>query len=180
MFLNVKYYKYIHIAVPMSVTDLNAVEKLPNQLPVEFSTVYCLVNNAGLALGVATVDQNNVNDAKTMIDTNVLGVIALCSAFIPGMRIRGSGHIINIGSCAGIYAYTTGSVYNASKYAIKGFTEAALHDLVDTPIRVTHISPGLVGNTEFSTVRFGGDNAKASAGIIIHGNVSYVLLNVCN
>jgi NADP-dependent 3-hydroxy acid dehydrogenase YdfG len=93
----------------------------------------------GLALGVTSVESNNVEDAKTVIDTNVVGVIALSSAFLPGMKQRGEGHLVNMGSVAGHYAYTTGSVYNASKYAVRGFTEAARHDLAGTPIRVTHI-----------------------------------------
>ena len=125
--------------VAVSVTDLDAIKALPSTLPKEFQDVSILVNNAGLALGVTPVESNNVEDAKTVIDTNVVGVIALCSAFLPGMKQRGEGHLINMGSVAGHYAYTTGSVYNASKYAVRGFTEAARHDLAGTPIRVTHI-----------------------------------------
>ena len=121
----------------MSVTDLEAVAALPTQLPSNFADVYCLVNNAGLALGVSSVDQvttpnyqnthsphhlhmlsflsdwfsqNNVIDSKTMLDSNVLGTIAFCSAFVPGMKQRGAGHIVNMGSCAGQYAYANGSV----------------------------------------------------------------------
>ena len=147
-----------------------------------------LVNNAGLALGVTPVESNDVKSAQVVLDTNVLGTIAICSAFLPGMKERGSGHLITMGSVAvryywrckfiililistkfhcfslaqGHYAYINGSVYNASKYAVRGFTEAARHDLAGTPIRVTHISPGMVGGTEFSNVRLG-DDAKASA-----------------
>jgi serine 3-dehydrogenase len=76
------------------------------------------------------------------------------------MKKRGEGQVINMGSVAGHYAYSSGSVYNASKYAVRGFTEAARHDLAGTPIRMTHISPGLVGETEFSDVRFGGTNTE--------------------
>lgn len=147
--------------VAMSVADTEKVAALPESLPEEFKAVDVLVNNAGLALGVATVDENSVTDAKTVLDTNVLGVIAFCSAFLPGMKKRNFGHIINIGSVAGHYAYANGSVYNASKYGVLGFTEAARHDLASTPIRITHISPGLVGNTEFSNVRFNDDADKA-------------------
>jgi len=167
---------HVHI-VPLSVTDTDAVAALPAALPAPFRDVYCLVNNAGLALGVSPVDKNVVADAKTMLDANVLGTIAFCSAFIPGMKARGAGHVVNMGSCAGKYAYANGTVYNASKvraqecpftstplllthllhtqYAVHGFTEAARHDLGPTPIRVTHIAPGLVGGTEFSLVRLG-------------------------
>jgi NADP-dependent 3-hydroxy acid dehydrogenase YdfG len=88
------------------------------------------------------------------------------------MKARGAGHIINMGSVAGHYAYASGSIYNASKYAVRGFTEAARHDLVGSPIRVTHISPGLVGNTEFSVVRLG-DGEKAKAGMSVFQLVEY-------
>ena len=150
------------LTVPISVTDFDAIAALPEKLTDEFKNVDIIVNNAGLALGVNTVDNNNLNDAKTVLDTNILGTIAICSAFIPQMKARGSGHVINIGSVAGHYAYATGSVYNASKYAIHGFTLAARHDLMGTPIRVTHISPGLVANTEFSNVRLKDDNKAAA------------------
>lgn len=112
----------VHI-VSISVNDTNAIKALPSALPKDFQDVTILVNNAGLALGVTTVENNIVEDAKTVIDTNVMGVIALCSAFLPGMKARGEGHLINMGSVAGHYAYTSGSVYNASKYAVRGFTE---------------------------------------------------------
>lgn len=150
------------ITVTMSVTDKKLVSELPSQLPSEFSSVYCLVNNAGLVLGVSSVEANSVDNAQIVLDTNVVGMISMCSAFLPGMKERGCGHVINMGSCAGHYAYATGSIYNASKYAVRGFSEAARHDLAGTPIRITHISPGLVGNTEFSFVRLG-DQKKADA-----------------
>jgi NADP-dependent 3-hydroxy acid dehydrogenase YdfG len=147
--------------VGLSVTDREAVAELPDLLPDDFADVSVLVNNAGLALGVTDVASNSVDEALVVMKTNVIGVIAMCSAFVPGMKIRGEGHIINMGSIAGFYAYSNGSTYNASKFAVRGFTEAARHDLVGTPLRVTHISPGLVGNTEFSNIRFHGDDDKA-------------------
>lgn len=159
----------IHI-VPLSVTDYDAVQALPSQLPKEFQEVDILVNNAGLALGVNSVETNAIADAQKVIETNVLGTIALSSAFLPGMKARGRGHLVNMGSVAGHYSYATGSVYCASKYAIHGFTLAARHDLIATPIRVTHISPGLVGNTEFSNVRLGDDN-KAAA---VYDNIQHL------
>lgn len=148
--------------VAMSVTDTAKVAALPKELPKEFQNVSILINNAGLALGVSSVDQNDVESASIVLETNVLGTIAFCSAFLPGMIQRNEGHVINIGSVAGHYSYATGSVYNASKYAVHGFTSAARHDLAGTPIRVTHISPGLVSNTEFSNVRLK-DDQKAAA-----------------
>jgi len=152
----------------LSVTDFQAVEALPKLLPQEFANADILVNNAGLALGVSSVDTNSISDAKIVMETNVLGVVAFCSAFLPGMKERGNGHVINIGSVAGHYAYATGSIYNASKFAINGFTLAARHDLAGTPIRITHISPGLVGGTEFSNVRLK-DDEKAAA---VYQNIS--------
>lgn len=149
--------------VVLSVNDYDMIAKLPSSLPETFAKVDILVNNAGLALRVDSVEENNISDAATVINTNVLGVIVFCSAFLPGMKERGQGHIINMGSCAGHYAYAKGSVYNASKYALRGYTEAARHDLAGTPIRVTHLSPGLVGNTEFSNVRLSDDLRAAAA-----------------
>jgi NADP-dependent 3-hydroxy acid dehydrogenase YdfG len=89
----------VHI-VPMSVTDFDLVAALPSSLPDAFKNVDILVNNAGLALGVASADSNDIDDARTVLDTNVMGSIALCRAFLPGMKERGSGHIINMGSVA--------------------------------------------------------------------------------
>jgi 3-hydroxy acid dehydrogenase/malonic semialdehyde reductase len=117
-----------------------------------------LVNNAGLALGVSGVAENDMEHVRQMMDTNVMAVIAFSRAFIPGMRSRGRGHLINIGSIAGHEVYSGGSVYCATKHAVDAFTTAARHDLLGTPIRVTAISPGLV-NTEFSTIRFGDKSA---------------------
>lgn len=147
--------------VTMSVTDKEAVAALPKELPKKFQDVEVLVNNAGLALGVSPAYENSVTDAQTVMDTNVIGIVSFCKAFLPGMMERGCGHILNMGSIAGYYAYSNGSVYNASKYAVLGFTEAARHDVVGTPIRVTHISPGMVGSTEFSNVRLSDDEKAA-------------------
>ena len=98
-----------------------------------------------------------MNDAVTVINTNVTGLIAFVTTFVKGMICRGKGHIIDMGSIAGHIPYQNGAIYNASKFAINGFTNACRFDLMHTPIRVTHISPGLVGNTEFSNVRLGSD-----------------------
>jgi 3-hydroxy acid dehydrogenase/malonic semialdehyde reductase len=164
----------VHV-VALSVADSKAVEALPASLPVEFRNVSVLVNNAGLALGVTSVDANIVADAEQVLQTNVMGVIAMCRAFLPGMIERGEGHLINMGSVAGHYSYATGSVYCASKYAVRGFTEAARHDLAGTPIRVTHISPGLVGNTEFSNVRLK-DDEKAK---LVYANLEALVPEDC-
>ena len=142
----------IHVQI-LDVRDVEACMALPTQLPADFSDVAVLVNNAGLALGVSTVDTNDLGQAENMLATNVLGLMAMCRAFAPGMKQREEGHIINIGSIAGHFPYASGSAYNASKFAVTGFTAAARHDLLNSPVRVTHVSPGLVGNTEFSNVR---------------------------
>jgi 3-hydroxy acid dehydrogenase/malonic semialdehyde reductase len=142
----------VHL-VEMSVTDLDAVAKLPDSLPADFKNVSILVNNAGLAIGTPSVFDNKHIDIKTVMDTNVTGTIAFCAAFLPGMKARGEGHIVNMGSIAGHKAYLNATVYIASKHAIHGFCEAARFDLLETPIKVSHIVPGLVGNTEFSNVR---------------------------
>jgi hypothetical protein len=98
--------------VTLSVTDYDAVASLPNKLPKDFQDVDILVNNAGLALGVTSVDQNNINDAKQVLDTNVLGTIALCSAFVPGMKQRGRGHIVNMGSVAVSFHFYLFYIFN--------------------------------------------------------------------
>ena len=151
----------VHL-VQLSVTDLDAIKQLPNALPNDFKDVSILVNNAGLAIGTPSVFENDAVDIKTVMDTNVTGTIAFCTAFLPGMKARGEGHVVNMGSIAGHKTYINASVYIASKHAIYGFCEAARHDLCDTPIKVTHIVPGLVGNTEFSNVRLK-DETKVAA-----------------
>lgn len=148
--------------VSMDVRDLKAIEALPGNLPEEFSEVDVLINNAGLALGTQSVQDNVIEDIRTMLETNVLGVVALTKAISVGMVTRNRGHIVNIGSTAGWGAYAGGSGYCASKHALRAFTDAARDDLMATNIRVTLISPG-AAETEFSLVRFKGDADKAAA-----------------
>mmetsp|Transcript_32664 Transcript_32664/g.57915 ORF Transcript_32664/g.57915 Transcript_32664/m.57915 type:complete len:195 (+) Transcript_32664:1-585(+) len=120
-----------------------------------------LVNNAGLALGVASAIENELANIQTMLATNVQAVMCLVAAFGPRMKERGKGHIVNISSVAGHECYVGGSAYCATKHAVNAFTIATRHDLAGTPIRVTAISPGMV-ETDFSKVRFGGDESKAA------------------
>jgi len=149
------------LPVTLDVSDLPAVKALPEKLAeAGMPEVDILVNNAGLALGVSSADENDMLEVQTMLQTNVLGVMALVSAFGPGMRARSRGHIVNISSVAGHECYVGGSAYCATKHAVNAFTIASRHDLAGTPIRVTAISPGMV-ETEFSQVRFGGDAEKA-------------------
>jgi predicted outer membrane repeat protein len=151
----------VHTIV-QDVRDLEAVGRLPEQLPEEFKDVELLVPNAGLALGVAPIHETDLEDATAMIETNVTSVVTLLRAFTPSMVQRNHGHIIFIGSIAGHEAYSGGAVYCATKHAIDAIATSVRHDLVGTDIRVTTISPGAV-KTEFSVVRFKGDEGKADA-----------------
>ena len=146
----------------MDVRDTPAVMALPASLPEPFHQVDILVNNAGLALGVDPADDVNLEDARTMIDCNIMAVITFTKVFSAPMRERNNGHIINLGSIAGKESYAGGAVYCATKHAVEAMTIAARHDFVGTNIRVTSISPGAV-KTEFSVVRFKGDDSKADA-----------------
>ncbi|KRW98514.1 hypothetical protein PPERSA_00111 [Pseudocohnilembus persalinus] len=145
--------------IKLDLSDVEAIKKLPEQL--KNKNIDILVNNAGLALGVTGIDNNNIEDSIKVVQTNLIAVITLCSLFIPGMKERKRGHVINISSVAGQEAYEGGSVYCASKFAINGFSMAGRFDLAGTPVKVTTISPGLV-ETEFSQVRFKGDQEKAA------------------
>jgi NADP-dependent 3-hydroxy acid dehydrogenase YdfG len=130
------------------------------ELPEQFAPVDLLLNNAGLALGVAPAQEADLNDWETRIDTNIKGLCALTRAVLPGMVKRNSGHVINMGSVAGTYPYPGGNVYGATKAFVKQFSKNLLSDLVHTKVRVTNIEPGLC-QTEFSIVRMHGDKQKA-------------------
>jgi NADP-dependent 3-hydroxy acid dehydrogenase YdfG len=142
-------------------SELERVGKLPDELPAEFAHVDILINNAGLALGKPSVEDAPFADVQQVLLTNVNAAITIATAFLRGMRARGCGHVVCVGSIAGHETYAGGSVYCASKHAITAWTAAARHDLVGTPIRMTCVSPGAV-ETEFSIVRFG-DKDKADA-----------------
>jgi len=151
-------------AVLLDVTDLAAVARLPSELPPAFQDVTLLLNNAGLASGFGGVSSFDMQDMEVMIDTNVKGLGACCRAFLPGMLARKRGHIINISSIAGKASYPGGAFYCASKFAVEAITAAMRAEVVATPIRVTTVSPGWVNEgTEFSKVRFGGDEERARA-----------------
>lgn len=129
-------------------------------LPEEWKEIDVLVNNAGLALGLESLDEGDFADWDTMIDTNIKGLLNMSRFVVPGMRERNRGHIINIGSVAGDAAYAGGNVYCATKAAVKTITDGLRIDLAATDIRVTNVKPGLV-ETEFSKVRFHGDEPRA-------------------
>jgi NADP-dependent 3-hydroxy acid dehydrogenase YdfG len=147
-------------ALTLDVQDREAVIAAIDGLPGEFAAVDVLVNNAGLALGLDPAQSANLDDWDTMVDTNIKGVTYCTRAVLPGMKERGHGHVINIGSVAGTYPYPGGNVYGATKAFVHQFSLNLRADLVSENIRVTSVEPGLA-ETEFSLVRFKGDAEKA-------------------
>lgn len=147
----------------LDVTDSKAVAALPHALPDGWREVDILVNNAGLALGLSPAWDAALEDWDTMVATNVTGLIHMTRALLPGMVGRDRGHVVNLGSIAGTYPYPGGHVYGGSKAFVKQFSLNLKADLIGTHVRVTDIEPGLCGGTEFSTVRFGGDQKKADS-----------------
>jgi 3-hydroxy acid dehydrogenase/malonic semialdehyde reductase len=145
----------------LDVTDLAAIAALPASLPDGFRDIDVLVNNAGLALGLSPATVAKLEDWDRMVATNITGLIHMTRALLPGMVERNRGHVVNLGSIAGTYPYPGGHVYGATKAFVRQFTLNLKADLVGTNVRVTDIEPGLCGGTEFSAVRFGGDQAKA-------------------
>ncbi|SNB62868.1 3-hydroxy acid dehydrogenase / malonic semialdehyde reductase [Pseudomonas sp. URIL14HWK12:I8] len=148
--------------VALDITDREAVAALPGRLPAEFATLDVLVNNAGLALGLERAQDADLNDWRAMIDTNIIGLTELTHAVLPGMVARNKGTIINLGSVAGTYPYAGGNVYGASKAFVQQFSLNLRADLAHTALRVTNLEPGLVGGTEFTTVRLRGDASEAA------------------
>jgi 3-hydroxy acid dehydrogenase/malonic semialdehyde reductase len=146
----------------LDVRDRAAVDAAVAALPPDLSAIDILVNNAGLALGLEPAQRTDPDQWEQMVDTNVKGVMYVTRAVLPGMVERRRGHVINLGSIAGTYAYPGGNVYGATKAFVRQFSMGLRADLFGTPIRVTSVEPGLVGGTEFSAVRFGGDAQKAS------------------
>ena len=149
-------------ALNFDVRDKNACEEAVNSLPEKFRQIDLLVNNAGLAAGAAPFNESDLEDFERMIDTNVKGLLYITKLIVPGMIERRSGHIVNISSIAGIEVYPSGSVYCASKHAVNAITKGLRIDLVKYGIRVSSISPGMA-DTEFSIVRYHGDQEKAKA-----------------
>ncbi|MGH7082419.1 MAG: SDR family NAD(P)-dependent oxidoreductase [Acetobacteraceae bacterium] len=146
----------------LDVTDRVAVARLPGSLPAGWQEPDVLVNNAGLAKGMAPAPQAVLDNWDTMVATNITGLMHLTRAILPGMVARDRGHVINIGSVAGHNAYPGGNVYGASKAFVAQFTLGLRADLNGTNVHVTDVQPGLVGETEFSMVRLG-DAARAAA-----------------
>lgn len=146
--------------LPFDVRDRQAAVSAIESLPEDWKNIDILINNAGLVIGLDKEHEGNLDEWDIMIDTNVRALISMTRIIVPGMVERGRGHVINIGSIAGDYAYPGGSVYCACKAAVKALSDGLRIDLVDTPVRVTNIKPGLV-ETNFSVIRFRGDKDKA-------------------
>lgn len=151
------------LPMKLDVTDKAAIQAALSTLAPNFADVDVLVNNAGLALGLEAADAASLEDWETMISTNVNGVVYMTHALLPDMVARGRGHVINLGSVAANYPYPGGNVYGATKAFVRQFSLNLRADLVGRGVRVTDIEPGLCGGTEFSVVRFHGDEAKAAA-----------------
>ena len=143
------------------VRDSSSVEKFLGNLPKEWRAIDVLVNNAGLAVGMDPIDNGSFEDWDRMIDTNVKGLLYVSRIISEGMAKRQSGHIINIGSIAGKSVYPNGNVYCATKHAVDALSRAMSQDLYKHNIKVSQVCPGLA-ETEFSKVRFKGDNELAA------------------
>ncbi|MGP4864753.1 SDR family NAD(P)-dependent oxidoreductase [Psychrobacter sp. T6-5] len=150
------------LPVVMDVSDTDSIPQIIADLPDDFKQIDVLVNNAGLALGTEPAHKASLDDWMRMTDTNVKGLMALTHAVLPAMVERDSGYIINVGSIAGNWPYFGGNVYGATKAFVKQFSLNLRADLIGTQVRVTNIEPGVVAGTEFSNVRYHGDDDKAA------------------
>lgn len=148
-------------ALPLDVTDAQAVRLLPDVLPPGFAEIDVLLNNAGLAIGSAPAQDAKLENWQTVIDTNITGLVAVTRQLLPSI-IRRKGAILNLSSVAATYPYTGGNVYGASKAFVRQLSLGLRSDLHGTGVRVTSIEPGLV-ETEFTLVRTGGDKAASDA-----------------
>jgi 3-hydroxy acid dehydrogenase/malonic semialdehyde reductase len=155
-------YKANVLALPFDITHHEQVNDAVNSLPREFRKIDILINNAGLALGLKPVDEGDIDQWETMINTNVKGLLYMTRAVVPIMIDQGAGHIINIGSIAGKEAYPNGNVYCATKAAVDSLTKSMRIDLLTKNIKVTQVAPGAV-ETEFSMVRFSGNKDVADS-----------------
>lgn len=146
--------------IPLDVRDRAAMEAAIAAIPAPFDAINIVLANAGLALGLQPAAEADLDDWQTMIDTNISGMVYTVRLLLPGLIARGGGHVVTLGSVAGEFAYPGGSVYAATKAFVKHFALAIRSDLQGKNVRVTDIEPGLT-ETEFSLVRFKGDEGKA-------------------
>ena len=161
--------KFLPLA--FDISDRLATEEAIKSLPTQWENIDLLVNNAGLALGLESADKANLDDWEQMIDTNIKGLVNITRFVLPKMVERNTGHIINLSSIAGTYPYPGGNVYGGTKAFVTQFSLNLRADLAGKNIRVTSVEPGLCGGTEFSNVRFKGDNERAEK---LYENVQYV------
>ena len=159
------------LPLTFDISDRLATQEAIKSLPTLWENIDLLVNNAGLALGLESADKANLDDWEQMIDTNIKGLVNITRFVLPQMVERNTGYIINIGSIAGNYAYPGGNVYGGTKAFVKQFSLNLRADLAGKNIRVTNLEPGLCGGTEFSNVRFKGDDKRAEK---VYENVQYV------
>lgn len=150
------------LPVQMDVTSRDSIQQGLDQLPAQWREIDVLINNAGLALGLAPAYEASLDDWETMIATNCQGLVTMTRLVLPGMVERNRGHVVNIGSVAGTYPYPRGNAYGATKAFVDQFTLNLKADLTGTNVRASNIAPGLVGGTEFSNVRFKEDDAAAA------------------
>jgi len=148
-------------SIDLDVRNYRAVQDAIDSLPEAWAQIEVLVNNAGLSRGLDKLYTGKVEDWDEMIDTNVKGLLYVSRAVIPGMVVRGRGHIVNMGSTAGEISYPNGAVYCGTKAAERAINDGLREDLLGTPVRVTSIDPGMV-ETDFSLVRFHGDEERAA------------------
>jgi NADP-dependent 3-hydroxy acid dehydrogenase YdfG len=149
------------LALPLDVGDPESCARFVAAVVGEFGGIDILINNAGLSRGRDPVWESDEQDEREVIETNVLGLMRITRLCVQHLVADGGGHIVNMGSVAGIWSYPSGSSYVASKFAVHGYTRALRDDLQGKPVRVTNIAPGLV-ETEFSEVRFHGDKERAA------------------
>lgn len=150
------------LPVTMDVTDKASISQALASLPADWKQIDVLINNAGLALGTEPAHQASLEEWETMIATNCKGLVTITRAVLPAMVERNTGMIINIGSIAGSTAYPGGNVYGATKAFVDQFTKNLRADMAGTGVRTTNIAPGLCGGTEFSNVRFRGNDDAAA------------------
>ena len=164
------------LPLAMDVTDPASITAALASLPEDWRTLDVLVNNAGLALGTEPAQRSSLAEWTTMIDTNTKGLVTVTHAVLPGMVERGRGTIVNVGSIAGNTPYPGGNVYGATKAFVEQFTRNLRADLVGTGVRATNLAPGLCGGTEFSNVRYRGDDAAAAK--VYEGTVPLTAENI--
>lgn len=160
------------IPLCFDVSDISATKAALEILPAEIrQNIDVLINNAGLALGLDSADKASMSDWQTMINTNTLGLVNITHEILPNMVAKNDGLIINVSSIAGNYPYFGGNVYGATKAFVTQFSLNLRADLIGKNVRITNIEPGLCGDTEFSNVRFHGDDERASK---VYENVEFI------